>query len=285
MTAVTGGYPLPFDIDLWKPKGARVYDAFLGGKENIELDRRVVKQTLRIAPDAAAGALANRDFLRRAVRYLVREAGIRQFIDIGCGLPAEDNVHEVAHETSPGAHVVYVDNDPVVLRHSQAMTLHEPAARAVYADVRYPREILHDPGVQDFIDFGRPVGLLLCAVLHHVTDEEDPAGIVACLRAALAPGSYLVISSFCLPGPEHPDARATARAVQKVFNDELGTGAWRERGDILRWFGDWTLLGPGLVPLPEWCPDGRGERCPDGPVPAGPRPTYHAAVGGVARRP
>jgi hypothetical protein len=268
--------PILFDIDLRKPNIARVYNAFLGGKDNFAADRAVVEQTSRIDPDSVGWAPANRAFLRRAVGYLAREAGIRQFIDLGSGFPDQGNVHEIAHQADPESSIVYVDNDPVVLRHIQALTTHERGVRAVLADVRRPGEILDDPRIREVIDFGRPVGLLMLGILHYIGDEADPAGIVARFRAALTAGSYLAISSFRMPDPEDPDGQARARAVQEVFSETLGSGFWRERREILAWFGDWELVAPGLVPLPEWRPDGV--------TPAPEDFARSALAGGIARK-
>lgn len=274
---MAGGKAVPPGIDITKPNIARVYDAFLDGKDNFAADRAIVELTLQIAPDAAAGAKANRSFLRRVVRYLAGQADIGQFLDIGSGLPSQGNVHEIAREVSPGARVAYVDSDPVVLLHAKALLADAPTVRVVTADVRRPADILGSAEVREFIDFGRPVGLLMLAILHHISDEEDPAGLVARFREAAAPGSYLAISSFRMPGPEHPQDAARTREVQELFNARLGTGRWREHEEIARWFGDWELLEPGLVPLPEWRPDVAG--------PAERDSTYYGFVGGVARKP
>jgi SAM-dependent methyltransferase len=274
---VAGGEPVPPGIDVTKPNIARVYDAFLDGKDNFAADRDVVKLTLQIAPDAAAGAKANRALLRRMVRFLAGEAGITQFLDIGSGLPSRGNVHEIAHEVNPAAKVVYVDNDPVVLLHGRALLGRKPTVTVVTADARDPAQILASPAVNEFLDLRRPVGLLMMAILHHISDEEDPAGIAARLRDALAPGSYLAISSFRMPGPEHPEDAAKTREVQDLFNRTLGTGRWREPGEILSWFGDWELLPPGLVPLPEWRPDVTGQVKRNS--------TYYGFVAGLARKP
>jgi hypothetical protein len=270
------GESFPPVIDVTRPSIARVYDVFLDGKDNFAADRAVAESALQIAPDSAGGAKSNRALLRRVVRYLAAEAGITQFLDIGSGLPSAGNVHEIARAASPGARVVYVDNDPVVGVHGRALLADAATARFITADVRRPDEVLNDPEVQGFIDFGRPVGLLMLAILHHITDAEDPAAIAARLREALAPGSYLAISSLRMPGPEHPEEAEKARAVQELFNETLGTGLWREDEEILTWFGDWELLEPGLVPLPEWRPDTA--------VPARRDSTYHGFVGGVARK-
>jgi hypothetical protein len=274
---MTGGEPAPPGIDITKPNIARVYDAFLDGKDNFAADRAVVDLTLQIAPDAAAGAKANRAFLRRVVRYLAGQAEIGQFLDFGSGLPSQGNVHEIAHEVSPAARVAYIDSDPVVLLHAEALLAGAPSVRVVTADVRCPAEILGSGQVREFVDFDRPVGLLMLAILHHIRDEEDPAGIVARFREAAMPGSYLDISSFQMPGPEHPRDAAMTLEVQELFNAKLGTGLWREHEEILQWFGDWELLDPGLVPLPEWRPDVTGQ--------AARNSTYYGFVGGVARKP
>jgi hypothetical protein len=268
--------PVPPGIDVTKPNIARVYDAFLGGKDNFAADRAVVEATLKMLPDAATGAKANRAFLRRVVRFLAGEAGIGQFLDIGSGLPSQGNVHEIAREVSPAARVAYIDSDPVVLRHAQALLARGPSVQVVTADLRRPAEILGSAQVRELIDFGRPVGLLMLAILHHIPDEEGPASIVARFREAAAPGSYLAISSFRMPGPGHPREAAGARAVQDLFNASLGTGLWRQHEEILQWFGDWELLESGLVPLRQWRPDiarldGRSS-------------PYHGFVGGVARK-
>ena len=274
---MAGGEPVPPGIDVTKPNIARVYDAFLDGKDNFAADRAVVKLTLDIAPDAAAGAKANRALLRRMVRFLAAEAGITQFLDIGSGLPSRGNVHEIAREVNPAAKVVYIDNDPVVLVHGRALLGRNPAVTTVTADARDPAQILASPLVTEVLDLRRPVGLLMLAFLHHISDSEDPAAIAARFRDALAPGSYLALSSFRMPGPEHPDDAARTRAVQDLFNRTLGTGRWREHEEILGWFGDWELLPPGLVPLPEWRPDvaGRVKR----------NSTYYGFVAGLARKP
>ena len=274
---MAGGEPVPPGIDVTKPNIARVYDAFLDGKDNFAADRAVVKLTLDIAPDAAAGAKANRALLRRMVRFLAAEAGITQFLDIGSGLPSRGNVHEIAREVNPAAKVVYIDNDPVVLVHGRALLGRNPAVTVVTADARDPAQILANPLVTEFLDLRRPVGLLMLAILHHISDSEDPAAIAARFRDALAPGSYLALSSFRMPGPEHPDDAAKTRAVQDLFNRTLGTGRWREHEEILGWFGDWDLLPPGLVPLPEWRPDVAGQVKRNS--------TYYGFVAGLARKP
>ncbi|XVQ86238.1 SAM-dependent methyltransferase [Microbispora siamensis] len=264
-------------IDTSKPSIARVYDFFLGGKDNFAIDRQVGEATLRIAPDAPAAGRANRAFLRRVVRHLAAEAGIRQFLDIGSGLPTQGNVHEVAQAVAPRARVVYVDNDPIVLVHGRALLATNGSTRVFEADIRDPEAILGHPGIRALIDFDQPVALLLFAILHHLNDHEDPQGIAARFRDALPSGSYLALSHFHNPGPGMPEVSAQATSAEKLFNENLGTGRWRSRDEILAFFGDLPLLEPGLVPLAEWRPD------PDEFVEPG--ITYHTFVGGVAHKP
>jgi hypothetical protein len=277
VSQVAKGERVPPGLDVTKPNIARVYDAFLGGKDNFAADRAVVELALEVTPDALAAARTNRAFLRRAVRYMVADAGIRHLVDIGSGLPTQGNVHEVANAIDPQVRVVYVDIDPVVRAHAQALLAISKKTMFVTADIREPDQILDDHTVREFIGSGRPVGLLLLAILHHVNDDEDPAGIAARLRDALPSGSCLAISSFRMPGPEHPEDAAKAAAIEKLFNEKLGTGRWRTTEEILTWFGDWELVEPGLVPIAEWRPDQR---------PGGERDsTYYGFVGGVARKP
>jgi hypothetical protein len=268
-------YP-PQGVDAKSPNIARVYDAFLGGKDNFAVDRQVVEAALRVAPDAPAGGQANRAFLRRVVRHLVRDGGITQILDIGSGLPTQGNVHEVAREINPSVRTIYVDNDPVVCIHGQALMADARTTEVVAADVRRPAEILGHPVVRQFIDFRRPVGLLMLAVLHHITDDEDPAGIMAVLRDAMPPGSYLAISSFRMPGPELAESRARTIEMEQLFNEQLGTGRWRSDTAILAWFGDWELISPGLVPPWDWRPDTETDLPEDA--------IYQGFVGGVARK-
>src|SRR3984957_11683220 len=197
-----GRYP---DFDISKPNVARVYDAMLGGKDNFAADREFVAEVLRCAPRVALGAISNRQFLRRVVQYLVVEAGVTQFIDLGSGLPTQGNVSEVAHQFNPRARVVHVDNDAIVYTHSKALLTDAPTTEFVLGDVRRPGEILTDPVVESMIDFGQPVGLLLFALLHHVEDGDRPERIMADFLAAMPSGSYVAISSLRLPGPELPE--------------------------------------------------------------------------------
>ena len=217
------------DIDITKPNVARVYDYFVGGKDNFAADREFARRAMELAPKAPLSAQNNRAFLRRVVRYLVGEAGITQLIDIGSGLPTAGNVSEVAHEINPDVHVVYVDNDPVVYTHSKALLSDPVRADIINADIRDPAGILADPTVARLIDFDRPVGLLLLAVLHHVQDEDDPdcdrgpAPRRRCQPAATSRSR----ASGC-PGHDLPELRATTIEGEKLLADGLGSGRWRE---------------------------------------------------------
>ncbi|MEO3790673.1 SAM-dependent methyltransferase [Nonomuraea sp. B10E15] len=243
---------VPPGIDPTQPSIARVYDYFLGGKDNFAVDRAVAEEALRIAPDAREAGRANRAFLRRAVEHMVTEAGIRQFLDIGSGLPTQGNVHEIAQAKAPEARVAYVDNDPIVLAHGRALLATNGVTTVVAGDLRHPAEILENPEVTGLLDFSRPVGLLLVSVLHHLSDDEDPGGVMARLHRALAPGSHLAVVHFHNPGAEHPEASEIAEEAERSFNRNLGAGRWRSREEIRSYFGDMELVEPGLVPLADW---------------------------------
>jgi len=265
----------PPGIDITKPNVARVYDYHLGGKDNFAADREVARQTLQLVPEANAVGRANRGFLRRAVRHMVLQAGIRQFLDIGSGLPTQGNVHETAQDADPEARVVYVDNDPVVLVHARALLKSAPGVEVITADLRDPGDILDSAAVKECIDFSEPAGLQLISILHHINDDEDPAGITATLRAALAPGSHMAISHFCNPGSERPREAGLALASEKLCTEKFGSGRWRTKAEITEYFGVFELIEPGLVPLPLWRPDVSGHRRLAG--------AFYLSVGGVAR--
>ncbi|MEW9551725.1 SAM-dependent methyltransferase [Nonomuraea sp. NPDC050783] len=267
----------PRGIDTTRPSVSRVYDFILGGKDNYAVDREAARRAMEVAPDAPEAARANREFLGRVVRFLAGEAGIRQFLDLGSGLPTQGNVHEIAQSVAPGARVVYVDHDPIVLVHGRALLAVDDTTTVVEADLLDPQAILHSPEVRRLIDFDRPVGLLMFGILHHLADDHDPGGITRRLMERLAPGSYLAISHFHNPGPALPEVSQQAYSAERIFNDTMGTGRWRFRDEILAYFDGLELLEPGLVPLPEWRPDGQGQ--------AKPGITYHTFVGGVARKP
>jgi len=235
-------------IDTTKAHPARVYDFWLGGKDNFAADREAAELALRAYPELAGAIRSNRAFLGRAVRFLTG-AGIGQFLDIGTGLPAADNTHEVAQREAPDSRVVYVDNDPIVLRHAQALLTSAPqgACDYVQADLRDPGTIVAEAART--LDLGRPVALMLLAVLQFALDEQDPYGLVATLMAALAPGSYLVIS--------HPtdDFNPNRGESMRVYNDRSAEQAVvRDQAATARFFDGLDLLDPGVVPVASWRP-------------------------------
>ncbi|MEV0263421.1 SAM-dependent methyltransferase [Streptomyces sp. NPDC050617] len=238
------------ELDTSRPHPARMYDYYLGGWDNYQVDREAAEQVIKIIPDARPSARANRAFLRRAVREVVR-GGIRQIIDIGTGIPTSPNTHEVAREEAPDVRVAYVDNDPIVSVHAGAKLTNAGNAGFVLADVREPETILEHPVIRRLIDFDEPVALLLVAVLHFVTDAEDPAGIVATLGEALPDGSYLVLTHGT--GDFHPHVEGDAADAYKNATASLTV---RDFEGIMPFFDGFDLLDPGLVQAPLWRPDG-----------------------------
>jgi hypothetical protein len=258
----------PLGVDVTTPNVARMYDYYLGGKDNFEADRIAAKKILRLIPGLPRSAQENRKFLRRVVRFLTDEAGIDQFLDVGVGLPTQGAVHQVAHEINPDARVLYVDYDPVVVRHGQALLKAGDRSVMVQGDLRRPAELLAHP----HLDLGRPVAVLLSAVMHFVSDDEDPAGIVASLRDGVLPGSYLMLSHI---GTDFfPDKTALAQAI--AIYEQASERVWpRPRDQVLRFFDGWEILEPGLVPKHEWRP----------PVGTAANGTPNIQWGAVARKP
>jgi SAM-dependent methyltransferase len=241
---------VPPGVDTGRANVARVYDYWLGGSHNFLADQDVARAIVAVEPNTREGVRANRAFLGRAVRYLAA-SGIRQFLDIGSGIPTEGNVHEVAQQASPGARVVYADIDKVAVAHSRAILMGNPAAWVIEADLRDPQKILLSDTVRRLIDLDQPIGLLLNCVLHFLGDAEDPWQIVATLRDALAPGSYLVLAHGT--GEARP---RVAQAAEAVYNRSVATNIhMRSHADILRFFDGFDLVDPGLVYIPEWRPD------------------------------
>jgi hypothetical protein len=239
-----------------------MYDYYLGGKDNFPADReaaeKMIEIGLRMGNDARALARANRGFLGRAVRLLA-ESGVHQFIDIGAGLPTQDNVHQVAKRHAPGSRVVYADNDPVVLIHARALLARDRDVLAVHGEVKDPDALLDDPQVRAHIDFSRPYAVLLVAVLHFVPDDEEAAGIVARVRERLAPGCALVLSHVY----EGRQADAAAEASKQVYSATAAGGiARRGLDDISAYFAGLDVLPPGIVPVDDWAPDAT----PDAPI-------------------
>jgi hypothetical protein len=269
-----GDVPPAPEIDVTCPHPARIYDYLIGGKNHFSADRAVADQVLATLP-MRTSAREIRGFLSRAVRYLAGEAGVRQFLDIGSGLPATGNVHEVAQAAAPESRVVYVDNDPLVLVHARALLASAPQGRTGYiqADLRDPASILASPVTRETLDFSQPVALVLSAVLHFLADDDDPAGILATLLGALPPGSYLAASHST---PEHLPADETEVAV-RAFRAAGITLQLRDSGDFARLaFAGLDLVPPGVVVVSDWRPDGTVPRPP---------PAEVNAYAGVGRKP
>jgi hypothetical protein len=228
-----------------------MYDYYLGGFDNYEVDREAAERVIETFPEIRLIARTNRAFLQRAVRF-VTEAGVRQIVDLGTGIPTSPNTHEVARSVAPDTRVVYVDNDPIVAAHAGARLTSTPGTGFFPGDVRDPKSILDHPVLRELIDFGRPVALLLLAVLHFVRDEEDPAAIVAELTGALPAGSFLVLSHAT--NDFHPDRRADDAA--RVYDRATATLSCRGHTDVLRFFDGFDVVDPGLVQIPLWRPDG-----------------------------
>jgi hypothetical protein len=255
------------------PSPARIYDYLLGGKDNYPADRQAGDEIVARLPNSRQAARWNRAFLQRAVRFLVKESGIRQLIDIGAGLPTVGNVHEVAREDGTAVRVVYVDNDPVVLAHGRAMLHGVPDTAILEHDLRAPGEILADPGLRRLIDFREPVGILLVAILHFVSDDDDPAGIIARLLAPFPAGSYLALSH----GTEEGISAAASQAVRNVYDEATAQGHVRGRNEVLELVRGLELVEPGLVWIPQWRPE------PGAEIPPRPEESYGYAL--VARKP
>jgi SAM-dependent methyltransferase len=233
-----------------------MYDYWLGGWHNFAVDREAANRMAEAMPDVPAIAQANRAFLGRSIRWLVAH-GVRQFLDIGSGIPTVGNVHEIAQRDGPESRVVYVDIDPVAVSHSQRFLAGNDRAAAIAADLRRPLEILAHPLLHRTLDLDRPVALLMLSMLHFLPDSDDPHRAVAELRDALAPGSYLVISHAVAEAIE-PAAQARAREIYRTTATR--GGAARSRPEIERFFGDYELVEPGLVWLPLWHPEYLDER-------------------------
>jgi hypothetical protein len=238
------------DVDTTVAHIARVYDYWLGGKDNFGPDREAGDDAIAAYPQLVSSVRANRAFLTRTVRYLTAEVGIRQFLDIGTGIPTASNTHEVAQGIAPGTRVVYADNDPMVLAHARALLRGTTEGRTAYldADARDPDTILR--AAADVLDFSQPVAVMLVAILHFVSDDEHPGEIVSRLMADLPPGSSLTISH--VPSDMH----ATA---MKAMGDRLNRllaqrSTYRSREEVTRFFDGLNLVPPGVVPIQKWRP-------------------------------
>ncbi|MFD6227496.1 SAM-dependent methyltransferase [Streptomyces sp. NPDC060232] len=268
----------PPGIDISVPSVSRIYDYYLGGSHNFEVDRQAARRAMEFMPGLPKIMQANRAFMRRAVRHAVAE-GVTQFLDIGSGIPTFGNVHEVAQAASSGARVVYVDHDPVAVAHSHAVLLDDEHTGVVAADLRKPKEILAAPEVGRLLDFDRPVALLLVAVLHFIEDADRPCEAVAELRDALAPGSLLILTHASYEGI--PLTEEVASGTVGVYRNIRNPLVMRTGEQIARFFEGFDMVEPGLVSMPHWRPD-RSEDGEDGEAPED--PYAFSGYGGVGRK-
>jgi hypothetical protein len=251
---------IPAHIDVTKASVARVYDAFLNGKDNYEIDREVLRGIQRVAPEATRLGWDNREFLIRATRFIAGQTGITQYLDCGSGLPTAENTHQVAQRIRPDSRVVYVDNDPVVLAHGRALLEDNFRVRMVEADIFKPASVMENEIVRASLDFTRPMVMLQVGTMHHVEGDHGP-DIMREYVDALPSGSYVVFSHFC--DPEVPELTAIARRIENILvSGPMGAGRFRTRTEILAMLDGLELIkpnaqaGPGLSVCDEWWPDG-----------------------------
>jgi hypothetical protein len=258
-------------LDVTVPNVARIYDYFLGGKDNFAADREAAEELRSLLPDAEMACRENRDFLRRAVRYLATDSGIGQFIDIGSGLPTTSNTHEVAQAIRPDARVAYVDYDPVVAAHGRALLGSSPGVAVIEADLRRPGVIMGSQPLTDLVDFSAPVAILLTAVLHFIPDNDDPYGIVDVLKSVMVAGSYLVVSH----ATQDSVSREEALGGMSIYDKSSAPVVPRSYGGVLKFFDRMDLVDPGLVSISEWRSSQRHSS----------RSVRGLMYGGVARKP
>ncbi|MDX6422403.1 MAG: hypothetical protein QOG28_7023 [Trebonia sp.] len=274
MIDLTADDPPMAEIDTSRPHPARMYDYYIGGKNHFAADRALADAALAHWPSGRIGLRENRRFLGRAVRYLAEEAGVRQFLDIGAGLPTTANVHEIAQAADPCSRVVYVDNDPMVLAHARALLASAPEGRTacIQADLRSPLDILSSPVVRSVIDFGQPVALMLIAVLHFLHDEDEPEAVMKTLLDALPSGSYLAASH--LTSEHDPEGLGAGQRIYREGGIQMQTRDADEFASLA--FSGLELVPPGVVLVSEWRPDSNAPR---------PTPAEVSCYGGVARKP
>ncbi len=238
------------DFDTSVPHIARVYDYWLGGKDNFAADRELGEQTLEAYPNLVFSVRANRAFLARAVRFLAAEAGIRQFLDIGTGIPTADNTHQVAQRVAAESRIVYVDNDPIVLSHARALLKSSPQGACAYldADLRDPDAIL--AAAADTLDFGQPIAIMLIAVMHFIGDDDEAAAIIGRLMGACVPGSFLAISHV----GSDIDSEQQTEMVRRLNESVAEKATMRDRAGVTRLFGGLELVAPGVVRVSDWRP-------------------------------
>jgi S-adenosyl methyltransferase len=257
-------------IDTERPSAARMYDYFLGGAHNFAVDRQVAEQLIAKFPETPLIARQNRAFLRRAVEFLV-DAGVRQFLDIGSGVPTVGHVHEIAQRAAPESRVVFVDIDPIAVAHSRLILADNDRTATIQQDVRNPEQIIEAAEVRDLLDLEQPIAVLVVALFHFVPDADDPADILSRLTASLASGSYLVISHFTT------DARQDAVEGMEIYRRSGIEIASRTRAQVEALFNGFDLIDPGVVWVPQWRPESPDE--------VGDHPEASGVYAGVGRKP
>ncbi|HEY9524544.1 MAG TPA: SAM-dependent methyltransferase [Thermopolyspora sp.] len=241
----------PPGIDVTIPSVARMYDYYLGGKDNFAADREAAGKIIAAVPSARDSARRNREFLGRAVRFAA-ESGIRQFLDIGAGLPTQENVHQVALRTAPDSRVVYVDNDPIVLVHGRALLADNRQTTVIQGDLHDPDAILNDPKLTAHLDLDRPMAVLLVAILHFIPDEDEATSIVARIRERLAPGSLLILSHIYDAGYDDEAIRVGSQVYSRTATGSLSA---RSPERVAAYFAGMELVEPGVVPVESWRPE------------------------------
>jgi len=249
---------VPTSVDLEKASAARMYDYVLGGNHNFAVDRTLAEELLKVQPEVKRFVIQNRAFMRRAVLFLV-EQGIRQFLDLGSGIPTVGNVHEIAQTVDPTARVVYVDNEHVAVAHSQLLLENNPSAAMVHADITKPNLVLNDEITRRVLDFDQPIGLLGITIGHYILPEHDPEGVFATYRDALAPGSYLALSHLT-----DDFAETTSEEIIEKLKKSQNTVLSRTKSEIQSFFGDFELVEPGLVATSQWRPERDADNENDG---------------------
>jgi SAM-dependent methyltransferase len=249
---------VPTSVDLEKASAARMYDYVLGGNHNFAVDRALVEELLRAQPEVKRAAIMNRAFMRRAVLFMI-DQGIRQFLDLGSGIPTVGNVHEIARAAHPGAKVVYVDNEHVAVAHSQLLLEGDQNAVMVHADITKPNLVLNDEATRRVLDFDEPIGLLAITIGHYILDEQDPNGVFAAYRDVLAPGSFLAITHLT---DDFADLDS-GQLMEKMKASQNNVVA-RTKSEILPFFGDFELVEPGLVSTSQWRPEREPDQMSDG---------------------
>ncbi len=265
----------PVGVDPTRASIARVYDAFLGGRDNYEIDREVLRSVQKAAPEAQELATENRGFLIRACRFLASQADLTQYLDCGSGLPTAENTHQVVQRIDPESTVVYVDNDPVVLAHGRALLEDNDHTHFSTADIFNPPEVLEDGVVRTHLDLTEPIALLQVGTLHHYTGEQNPADIMQQYIDALPSGSYVAISHFLDPENQYSEV---ARKMEDIFlHSPMGSGSFRTKAELQKLFHGLEMIDPGLTLCADWWPDGPRLK----PL----NQVQQCIAGGIARKP